>query len=57
MLIDMPYKVVINFAKPVKRINNSKAIVSANRKQVILETNMDEIIRNPEVMNIKIDFE
>ena len=53
----MPYKVVMNFAKPIKKVNNSKAIVSANRKQVILETSMDEIIRNPAVMNIKIDFE
>ncbi|GAB2689081.1 hypothetical protein GCM10027037_09720 [Mucilaginibacter koreensis] len=57
MLIDMPYKVVLNFAKPVKKINNSKAMVSANRKQVVLETNMDEIIRNPSIMNLKIDFE
>ncbi len=57
MLIEMPYKIVLNFAKPVKKINNNKAIVSANRKQVILETNMDEIIGNPAVMNLKIDFE
>ncbi|HEY0245784.1 MAG TPA: hypothetical protein VGC01_09490, partial [Mucilaginibacter sp.] len=25
MLIDMPYKVVLNFAKPVKKVNNPKA--------------------------------
>ena len=57
MLIDMPYKVVLNFAKPVKKINNPKAIVSADRKQSILcITNMDEIIKNPSVMNLKIDF-
>ncbi|WP_462265394.1 hypothetical protein [Mucilaginibacter sp.] len=57
MLIEMPYKVVLNFAKPVRKINNTKAIVSANRKQVILETTMDEMMRNPAVMNLKIDFE
>jgi hypothetical protein len=57
MLIDMPYKVVLNFAKPIKKINNTKAIISANRRQVVLETSMDEIIRNPSVMNLKIDFE
>ncbi|MGZ3945597.1 MAG: hypothetical protein ACXVJB_11685 [Mucilaginibacter sp.] len=56
MLIDMPYKVVLNFAKPVKKVNNSKAIVSADRKHVTLVTNMDEIIKNPSVMNLKIDF-
>lgn len=56
MLIDMPYKVVLNFAKPVKKINNPKAILSADRKHVTLETNMDDIIKNPSVMNLKIDF-
>jgi len=56
MLIDMPYKLVLNFAKPVKKVNNPKAIVSANRKTVILETNMDDVIKNPSLMNLKIDF-
>ncbi|HTD98213.1 MAG TPA: hypothetical protein VK668_02970 [Mucilaginibacter sp.] len=56
MLIEMPYKVVLNFAKPVKKINNSKAVLSADRKRVTLQTNMDEIIKNPAVMNLKIDF-
>lgn len=56
MLIEMPYKVILNFAKPVKKLNNPKAVLSADRKQVILQTNMDEIIKNPSVMNLKIDF-
>lgn len=56
MLIEMPYKVVLNFAKPVKKVNNPKAIVSADRKRVILQTSMDEIIKDPSVMNLKIDF-
>jgi hypothetical protein len=56
MLIDMPYKVVLNFAHPVKKINNPKALLSADRKRVILITNMDEVIKDPTVMNLKIDF-
>jgi hypothetical protein len=56
MLIDMPYKVILNFAKPVKKINNPKAVLSADRKHVTLQTNMDEIIKDPSVMNLKIDF-
>lgn len=56
MLIDMPYKVVLNFAHPVKKVNNTKAIVSADRRHVTLVTNMDEIMKNPNVMNLKIDF-
>ena len=56
MLIETPYKVVLNFAKPIKKINNSKAIVSADRKTVTLVTNMDDVIKNPSIMNLKIDF-
>ncbi len=56
MLIDMPYKVVLNFAKPVKKVNNPKAVLSADRKRVTLITDMDDVIKNPSVMNLKIDF-
>jgi len=56
MLIDMPYKVILNFAKPIKKINNPKAIISADRKKVTLITNMDDVIKNPSLMNLKIDF-
>lgn len=56
MLIDMPYKVVLNFSKPVKKVNNPRAILSADRKRVTLITDMDDIIKNPSLMNLKIDF-
>jgi hypothetical protein len=56
MLIQTPYKLVLNFAKPIKKINNPKAIVSADRKRVTLVTNMDDVIKNPSLMNLKIDF-
>jgi hypothetical protein len=56
MLIDMPYKVILNFAKPVKKINNPKAILSADRRKVTLEASMDDVIKNPALMNLKIDF-
>jgi hypothetical protein len=56
MLIETPYKLVLNFAKPVKKVSNPKAIVSADRKRVTLVTNMDDVIKNPALMNLKIDF-
>jgi hypothetical protein len=56
MLIDMPYKVILNFAKPVKKVNNPKAIVSADRRRVTLITTMDDAIKDPTIMNLKIDF-
>jgi len=57
LLIETPYKVVLNFAKPVKKIDNKRAVVSADRKQVVIQTNMDELIKNPTLMNLQIDFE
>lgn len=56
MLIDMPYKVVLNFAKPVKKVNNPKAILSADKRQLILSATMDEVINDPTVMNLDVDF-
>ncbi|HVW13154.1 MAG TPA: hypothetical protein VHB54_05010 [Mucilaginibacter sp.] len=56
MLIETPYKVILNFAKPVKKVSNPKAVLSADRKHVVLQTTMDEIMKNPSVMNLKIDF-
>lgn len=56
MLIDMPYKVVLNFAKPVKKVDNPNAVLSADRKQVILSATMDEVIKDPNVMNLSVDF-
>ena len=56
MLIETPYKLVLNFAKPIKKINNTKAVLSADRRRVTIQTNMDDIIKNPSSMNLKIDF-
>ncbi|MES2265844.1 MAG: hypothetical protein V4520_03730 [Bacteroidota bacterium] len=56
MLIDMPYKMVLKFAKPVKKVDNRKAIISADRMQVTLVTSIDEVIKNPALMNLQIDF-
>ncbi|RFZ84669.1 hypothetical protein DYU05_03410 [Mucilaginibacter terrenus] len=56
MLIDMPCKVVLRFARPVKKINNSKAMLSADRRTVTLVTSMDEVMKNPSLMNLKIDL-
>ncbi|WDF53459.1 hypothetical protein [Mucilaginibacter sp. KACC 22063] len=56
LLIETPYKLILNFTKPVKSIDNSKAVLSADKKTVTLITNMDEVIANPSVMNLKVDF-
>jgi len=52
----MPYKVVLNFAKPVKKVNNPRAVLSSDGRQLILSATMDEVINDPTVMNLEVDF-
>ncbi|RZA02702.1 MAG: hypothetical protein EOP47_05840 [Sphingobacteriaceae bacterium] len=56
MLIDMPYKLVLNFSKPVKKVVNPRAILSPDKKTVTILADMNDVIKDPSLMNIKIDF-
>ena len=56
MLIDMPYKITMNFPEPIKSIDNKKAVLSADKRSVTIETNIEDAFKNPDVMNFKIDF-
>jgi hypothetical protein len=56
MLIEMPYKVTVNFPQAIIKIDNKKAVLSADKKAMTLTTDIDEVLKDPEVMNFKIDF-
>jgi len=56
MLIEMPYKVTVNFPQPITKIDNKKAILSADKKSVTFQTDIEEVLKDPDVMNFKIDF-
>ena len=56
MLIDMPYKITMNFPEAIKSIDNKKATLSADRHSVTIETNIEDVFKNPDIMNFKIDF-
>lgn len=56
MLIEMPYKVTVNFPYPVTKIDNKKALLSADKKSVTISTDIDEVLKDPDIMNFKIDF-
>lgn len=56
MNILIPYKIILNFSSPVKSTGNSLAVLSPDRKTVTLASNMDEINKNPSIMNFKIDY-
>jgi len=56
MLIDMPYRIMLTFPEPVTRIDNPKAVLSADKKTVTLQTNIEDAFKNPDMMNFKIEY-
>ncbi|OCX53821.1 hypothetical protein BEL04_05920 [Mucilaginibacter sp. PPCGB 2223] len=56
MLIDMPYRITLTFPEPVTHVDNSRAVLSADKKTVTLQTNVEDAFKNPEMMNFKIDY-
>lgn len=56
MLIDMPYRIMLTFPEPVTRIDNPKAVLSADKKTVTLQTNIEDAFKNPDIMNFKIEY-
>ncbi|MFA6277468.1 MAG: hypothetical protein WC622_12000 [Pedobacter sp.] len=56
MDIKMTSTIIINLPRPAMSIENSKATLSADKKQFKLELNMLEAINNPETLNFKINY-
>ncbi len=56
MLIDMPYRITLTFPDPVIKVDNAKAVLSADKKTVTLQTNIEDAFKNPDIMNFKIDY-
>jgi len=56
MLIDMPYRITLTFPEPVTRVENTKAVLSADKKTVTLQTNIEDAFKNPDMMNFKIEY-
>ena len=52
----IPYKLTLNFASPVKNVTSAIAKVSADRKKITLETDMETMNKNPSILNLKIDY-
>jgi hypothetical protein len=45
-----------HFAKPVKKVSNSSALFSENRKTVTLQYPFAEYMGNPEKLNLEVEF-
>lgn len=55
-LIEMPYSVVMRFPRPVKKTGNVRAKLSADKKQLTLSSNLEEISKTPQIMNLKVEY-
>jgi hypothetical protein len=55
-LIDMPYTVMMRFPRPVKKTGNLRAKLSPDKKQLTLNSDFEEIVKSPQVMNLKVEY-
>jgi hypothetical protein len=55
-LIEMPYSVIMRFPRPVKKTGNVKAKLSVDKKQLMLTSDLEEISKNPKLLNLKIEY-
>ncbi|OAZ02799.1 hypothetical protein [Flavobacterium succinicans] len=50
------YIIKYHFAKPVKKVSNSSALFSEDRKTVTLQYPFSEYMENPEKLNLEVEF-
>ena len=50
------YKLIYNFPKKIKNVNFPDAQFSANRKTLIIEVDMDSLLKNPQLLDLKVTF-
>ena len=56
MGISIPYTLTINLPRPVKKIDNALAKLSADKKQVVIQYNLIEVFDHPEKFEYTIDY-
>lgn len=50
------YKIIYTFPKKIKTVNFPEAQFSANRKTLIIEVDMDSLLKNPQLLDLKVTF-
>lgn len=56
MGIEMPYTLVVNLPRPVKKIDNSLATLSPDKKTVTIKYNLTDVFDNPEKFEYTIAY-
>ncbi len=55
-LIEMPYSVTMRFPRPVKKVGNARAKLSPDKKQLTLNSTLEEIVKTPQLLNLKVEY-
>ncbi len=55
-LIEMPYSVVMRFPRPVKKTGNVRAKLSPDKKLLMLNSSLEDIVKTPQIMNFKVEY-
>ena len=50
------YKLIYNFPKKIKKVNYPNVTYSSNHKTMIIEVNMDSLLKNPQLLDLKVTF-
>lgn len=50
------YKLIYNFPKKIKKVNYPNAKFSNNRKTLLIEVEMDSLLKNPQLLDLKVSF-
>ncbi|MFI5157115.1 MAG: hypothetical protein ACHQEM_13070, partial [Chitinophagales bacterium] len=56
MGIEMPYTLVINLPRPVKKVDNALATLSPDKKTVTIKYNLTDVFQNPEKFEYTIAY-
>lgn len=55
-LVGSKYKLIYNFPRKIKTVNYPDVAYKNNRKTMIIEVEMDDILKNPQLLDLKVTF-
>jgi hypothetical protein len=56
MMGEMNYTIALNLPRPVKKVSNSKAVISNDKKNVMLKSDLFAIFDHPELLELTVDY-
>jgi len=53
---EMNYTIALNLPRPVKKVSNAKAVISNDKKNVMLKSDLFAIFDHPELLELTVDY-